>query len=139
MKVEWLILADYVEMVGGKLYVMGGGWDVLTVNTGFPLPQQCGIAASFRVPWDQTNQRHNVEIQVLTQDGNIVARIGGQIEVGRPAGIAPGQDQRAQLAGNLPLTFDSPGTYVIRALIEEQEGGSVHFNVVEGPLLRRSS
>jgi hypothetical protein len=24
--------------VGGKLYLLGGGWDMLTVNTGFPVP-----------------------------------------------------------------------------------------------------
>ena len=31
--IEWLILADAAEVVGGKLYLMGGGWDRLTVNS----------------------------------------------------------------------------------------------------------
>jgi hypothetical protein len=138
MKVEWLILGDYVELVGGKLYVMGGGWDVLTVNTAFPLTKQCGVAASFRIPWDQTNQRHNVEVEILTEDGQQFAKIGGQVEVGRPAGIAPGQDQRAQLAGNLMLTFQQAGRYTIVARVEGQEQETISFGVVEGPLMRRA-
>ena len=83
MRVEWLILADYAEIVGGKLYLMGGGWNVLTVNTGFPLPgRPLGLAAAFSVPWNETNQRQNVEIEIQTEDGQSVGRVNAQFEVG---------------------------------------------------------
>src|SRR5688500_1930861 len=41
MEVEWLILADSAQVIGGKLFLLGGGWDVLTVNTSFPWQQRC--------------------------------------------------------------------------------------------------
>ena len=135
MRTEWLILADHADVVGGKLYINGGGWDRLTVNTGFPLLQNCAIAAAFEVPWTETNQRHNVEIEITTGDGAQLAKVAGQLEVGRPAGIPPGQSQRAQLAGQLVLRLDGPGTYEVIARIEGQEDTRVHFNVAPGPLM----
>jgi len=134
--VEWLILADYAEIIGGKLYLMGGGWDVLTVNTSFPLARPVGLAAAFSVPWNETNERHNVEIEILTDDGQPVGKVGAQFEVGRPAGIKRGQDQRFQLAANVHLNLAAPGTYVIVARVQGQEEKRVPFNVLEGPLLQ---
>ena len=128
MRVEWLILADYAEIVGGKLYLMGGGWDVLNVNTGFPHVRPVGLAAAFSVPWNETNERRNVEIDIQTEDGQSVGKMGGQFEVGRPAGIKQGQDQRFQLAANCASTLPAPGTYVIVARIEGEEGGA---NIVQ--------
>ncbi len=136
MRVEWLILADYAEIIGGKLYLTGGGWDVLTVNTGFPLTRPMGLAAAFSVVWNETNQRHNVEIDIQTDDGKSVGKVAAQFEVGRPAGIKAGQDQRFQLAANVPLNLSGPGTYVVVARVEGQEEGRVAFNVVEGPMLQ---
>ena len=135
MDVEWLILADYAEIVGNKLYLMGGGWDVLTVNSGFPVKHQCAVAASFRVSWKETNQRHNVEIEIATEDGQTLAKVDGQIEVGRPPGIPPGQDQRCQLAGSAVLDLKDAGRYVIIGRIEGRDAARVNFNVVPGPML----
>jgi len=136
VQVEWLILADYVEIIGGKLYLMGGGWDVLTVNTAFPLARPVGLAAAFSVAWNETNQLHRVEIEFQTDDGQSVGNVGAQFEVGRPAGVKAGQDQRFQLAANVPLSLTAPGTYVIIARIEGQEQRRVPFNVITGPLLQ---
>jgi hypothetical protein len=131
-----LILADYVEIIGGKLYLMGGGWDVLTVNAAFPLARPVGLAAAFSVAWDETNQLHRVEIEFQTDDGQSVGNVRAQFEVGRPAGVKAGQDQRFQLAANVPLNLSAPGTYVIVARIEGQEQRRVPFNVITGPLLQ---
>ena len=136
MEVEWLILADYAEVIGNKLYVTGGGWDVLTVNTEFPVRHRCAVATSFKVPWNETNQRHNAELEVATQDGSTLAKAGAQFEVGRPAGIPPGQDQRWQFALNIELSIEQAGTFVIIARIEGQEMARSQFNVVLGPMLQ---
>jgi hypothetical protein len=136
MRVEWLILADHAEIVGGKLYLMGGGWDVLTVNTGFPLTRPVGLAAAFSVPWNETNQRQNVEIEIQTEDGQSVGKVSAQFEVGRPAGIKSGQDQRLQVAATVPLNLPAPGTYVIVARVEGEEQARVPFNVVAGPMVQ---
>jgi len=140
VEVEWLILADSAEVVGNKLYLLGGGWDRLTVNTGFPIDQRCAIALSVRVPWNETNQKHVFEVEVSGEDTQTeqpksLVKVGGQFEVGRPPGIPQGQEQRIQLAISMNLRLDSPGTKVIVARIEGQEMRRVHFNVIPGPMM----
>jgi hypothetical protein len=137
MDVEWLILADAAQVVGNKLYLLGGGWDVLTVNTAFPTRQHCALAASFRVPWNETNMRHPVEIVIATEDQQEVAKVQFQVEVGRPAGIQPGIDQRSQVAIALDLEFKAPGAFVITAAVGGEERARTHFRVVPGPLAAR--
>ena len=141
MEVEWLILADSAEVVGNKLYLLGGGWDRLTVNTDLPLDQRCAVAMSIRVPWNETNQKHAFQIEVASEHPTSeapesLAKVEGQFEVGRPPGIPPGQDQRLQLAINFNnLRIKTAGTKVITARIDGQEGQRTHFNVVRGPML----
>ena len=131
MNVEWLILADSAQVIGNKLYLLGGGWDSLRVNTGFPVQRHLAVAASFRCSWNETNQKNNFEVEILTQDGETVGKVSGQFEVGRPPGIPPGQDQRMQMAVDMGLTFQQPGGYIVVARIEGEEGQRVPFNVVE--------
>src|SRR5438094_6748860 len=136
MQLDWLILADHAQVTESKLYLLGGGWDRLTVNTGFPVPQLLAIAAAFRVPWIETNQRHKVELEITDQDhATTLAKVEGEMEVGRPAGIEEGSAQRTHLAVNFPIQFERPGTYEVVARINGEQVGQVPFSVVPGPLL----
>ena len=101
MDVEWLIIADAAQVVGGKLYLLGGGYDRVTLPKQPPAPHNMAVAVAFRVSWIETNVKHDFELEVLDGDGNQIVRGSGQFEVGRPLGIPPGQDQRAQMAMNL--------------------------------------
>ncbi len=135
MEIEWLILADSAQVVANKLYLLGGGWDRLTVNKGFPFDQRCAIAVVVKVPWNETNRKHTFEIEVLSEDQNTeepnsIAKIQGQFEVGRPVGIPAGQDQRIQLAIDMGLKIDCPGTKVIIARIDGTESKRLYFSVL---------
>lgn len=132
MEVEWLILADAAQVVGNKLYIMGGGWDVLTVHAAFPVQQRCGVAVAVKVPWNETNTRHTFELDVVTEDGKSLGRMNGQFEVGRPAGIPPGQDQRVQIAADLSLRLEHAGGYAIMARIDGEEARRTAFTVIGG-------
>lgn len=134
--VEWLILADAAQVVGGKLFLLGGGWDVLVVNSGFPVTQRCAVAVAFRVPWTQANQPHAIQIEVTDQDRlTKLVTVAGQLEVGRPPGMPHGESQRVQLAADLTLKFDEPGTYVVYARAGNAENNTV-LRVVPGPMLQ---
>ncbi len=142
MEIEWLILADSAQVVGNKLYILGGGWDRLTVNAGFPVNQRCAVAISVKVPWNETNQKHAFEVEVVSEDAGTeepksLLKVGGQFEVGRPPGIPPGHEQRVQLAIDAHLKIDAPSTHVVIARIEGQEMKRSVFIVVPGPLLSK--
>ena len=124
MKVT-MLLADSVQAVGGKLYILGGGWSV----TG--PPAQFGIAILIEIPWDQTNQKHPWKLELLESDGAAVLVqtpsgeqplvFQGELEVGRPPGLKPGTPIAVPLAINLaPLALEPSSRYEWRLSIHGQ-------------------
>lgn len=125
MKVT-MLLADAAQEVGGKLYLLGGGWSV----TG-PQPVPSAIAIKIDVPWDQANRKHVWQLTLLDADGEAVnaetpegsqpIQIGGEFEVGRPPGLAPGTAIDLPLAINLgPLPLPPGARYTWRLTIDSQ-------------------
>ena len=135
MEIEWLILADAAEIVANKLYLLGGGWNRFTVTTAFPAQHRMAAAVAFRVPWNNTNERHRFEIEVSDGDGQAMGKVEGQFEVGRPPGTPPGEDQRAQIVANIDVRFDEPGSFEIVARIDGQHDRHFPFYVIEGAAL----
>jgi hypothetical protein len=139
VELEWLILADSAQVVGNKLYLLGGGWERVTVNAEFPVTHHCAVAVAVRVPWNETNQRHSLEVEVAsevpgTEEPKSLLKLQGQLEVGRPPGIPLGQDQRVQLAFETNLRLETPGTYFIIARIEGVQMKRTIFTVVPGQI-----
>lgn len=70
-----------------------------------------------KVPWDRTNQKLRMNLELLDSDGQPVTvsgeplTAGGEIEVGRPPGIAPGSLLDAAFALNVPSLPLTPGRY----------------------------
>ena len=134
MQIEWLILADAAQVVGGKLYLLGGGWNRFTVNNGFPANHSMAVAVSVGVPWHETNERRTFEIEIATEDGETVAKTGGHFEVGRPPGIPAGSEQRMQMAATINWQVKRPATYVILARVDGADERRFPFFVVEGQM-----
>ena len=132
MDIEWLILSDGAQVVGSKLFLMGGGWDRLQINGGFPKQHPIGLAIAIKVPWNETNEKHAFSISFESEDGVSIETLSGNFEVGRPTGSKPGQDQRAQFAVNAIINFAEPGTFVVIASIDGEERRRVPFNVLSG-------
>lgn len=136
-----LLLADYAEVVGGKLYIMGGGWSV----TG-PDPSTHGLAIKIALPWDQANMRKQWAMKLLTDDGVAVelptpvgdqhVEIGGEFEAGRPPGISPGTPLDVMLAFNIgPLPLPPGGRFAWAFSIDgdSEEGWYLPFQTRSAP------
>ncbi len=140
-------LADSVVNPDGKLYVQGGGWNVL--NT-FVLPfrqPRIGIGVIIRVPYQlATNESHKFEVRLENADGQELAlgdappgaavpdgkirKIGGAFPVGRPPGLNPGDDQIVAIAVNIDaLMFEQPGVYRFVISIDGRDLKSLRFRV----------
>lgn len=101
-----LLLANSAEAhsQNGMVNALGLGWSV----TGTPTPP-AALVLMVKVPWDQTNVRHKVELALVDQDGHPatindqgdIIRIDGSFEAGRPAGIIPGTPIDAAVVINL--------------------------------------
>jgi len=104
-----ILLCDAAAVVGDRVFVLGGGW----VGRSHRMPNMA-VVVLFNVPWDQANRRHEMELELLDEDGNMVSagdpareiRMQGSFEVGRPAGHPAGMPLRFMQAINfhhLPL------------------------------------
>jgi Family of unknown function (DUF6941) len=101
-----MLLADSAQAVEGKLYVLGGGWNI----TG-PDPSPSALAIYIEVSWDLTNMPHAWQIELVDSDGQpvlIPTPLGdqplvlqGEFEVGRPPGVMPGTGLGVPLAINV--------------------------------------
>lgn len=112
-----MLLADYAQVAGDKLTVVGAGWSV-TPSEANAVP--FGIGIVIQVPWDLANRQHRWALELVDADGQPVTmsapdntatpiRLDGEFEVGRPPGLLPGVDLQATLAVNSPPLPLPPG------------------------------
>jgi hypothetical protein len=133
MRAEWIMLADSAEIVGGKLYVLGGGWQRLSVVKGFPATHRCALSMAVEVPWSDTNVRHEFQVIMQDEDGReepLGAK--GHFEVGRAAGLTPGQSQRVQITSGLTLNIRTAGLYRLVLRIDGEDAAYAPFTALEG-------
>ena len=129
-QVEYLLLADRAEVSGGKLYVMGGGWDrIMPPGPNVPVP--VSFAVSILVPWHATNRDYMLSITIQDADGRpLDFRADATLNTGRPPDAIQGQPQRVIIA--VPMIswgFPKQGRYVAKAAINGIDMAHVPFTV----------
>jgi hypothetical protein len=63
MKVT-MLLADAVQAVSGKLYILSGGWSLIG-----PDPAPTAIAIKIDLPWEMADRPHTLQLDLLDEDG----------------------------------------------------------------------
>jgi hypothetical protein len=130
LTIDYLVLADFAQVVNRKLYLMGGGWDRFTPPV-YPAAMRLGIAVGIRVPWLEANTPHHLTLVVRNEDDQAEAvRLEADFETGRPAG-SRGEDQLVPFALNAQTTLPGPGAFVIVASIDNQERKRYPFKATE--------
>jgi hypothetical protein len=121
------LLADSAQVQGGKLYILGGGWNI----TG-PQPSPGALAGIVHVEWGETNREHTLAFDLVRDDGEpfmVPTPMGPQplhiemrFETGRPPGIAHGSELNAPFAFNIgPLPLELGRRYEWRPRLDGQD------------------
>ena len=100
------MVADFAQVLGKRIYIMGGGTTGFTPPS-FPATIQVGIAVGIRVPWLEANRPHHILILARDADGREMLRIEGQVETGRAPG-ARGETTLVPIAGNGQFRVEGP-------------------------------
>jgi hypothetical protein len=132
MNIGFVLLADYSEAVNGKLYMTGGGWNVLRLPE---LPHEWAfhIGLGIDVGWDETNMGHELEISVHDPDGNELGEgLTANFEAGRPPGMPAGQDQRLVMSIGAQANFETSGPHAVIIQVNGEELGRSRFYIMEG-------
>jgi hypothetical protein len=133
-----LLLCDFAQAVGGKLYILGGGWSK-AISWGQPVSMT--LAIKLDIPWHLANTKLPFEIALLTEDGTPVTnpavgqpvRGDGQMEVGRPPGLTPGTGLDATMAIPMFGLQLAHGTYRWELKVSGHLVQTVVFEVIPPP------
>jgi hypothetical protein len=134
-----LLLADSAQAIGGKLFVLGAGWNLRSTQ-----PTPCAIAAIVAVPWTETNRKHSLQITLIDGNGRQFPPaasgapplvISSEFEVGRQPGLPPGIRINVPIAINLgPLQLPA-GQFEWRAILDGKgrDDWRLPFTVLAAP------
>ena len=135
VRLDFLVLADKAEAIGGKLYLMGGGFDRVRLAA-IPGAAQFDVAVGILVGYNETNLQHAFELRCEDPDNNLVFDAPrGAIEVGRPPGMTASSEQRALLVFAGPFPFPSAGDYSWVLVLNGERQASTRFRVEQAQLL----
>jgi hypothetical protein len=140
-QIEFMMLADGAQAIGGKLYVLGGAWNRLHLPR---LPSRPAkpfdVAVGIRVPWHLTNRRFTFGLALVDADNNPVddaAPMTMEMEAGRPPGLRQGTEQRLVFTISASPEFPHEGIYAFQATIDDEPLETTAFEVVHLPGMAR--
>ena len=132
--IDFAILADAAQAVGGKLHVLGGGWDTLRVQQVPVQHHTLSLGMRVRIPWGSAGQEMELAVEFQDEDGHAVFERGPirhQFKVRRPKGVAEGADigmVRALTFNNLRIPDFGGYSFVIS--VDGEELDRVRFRVI---------
>ena len=114
MKIEYALLADAAQSVGGKMFILGGGWNIFR-GANFPAPVQLAVAVGIGFGSDEVGVRFPVKIVIADEAGvPVVPEMTGQIETGQLAPDYPkGTPVKVPVAWNVGFQVPRPGRYTV--------------------------
>lgn len=131
VEVDFLLLADRAEVLNGKLYMMGGAWDRRNIRD-IAAPVPLSIVVGVLVPWNLTNEPHQLRLRIEDEDGTaVLPEVEATVNVGRPANAMQGQSFRATAVINNRWALPRYGTYRVVASVAGQSEKRVAFYAVE--------
>lgn len=129
MELQFLMLADAAEVSGGKMFILGGGWNVFYNN------QRQGshvtmLAAALSLGWAELGNEHTFVVD-LEEAGQRLGQIAsGTFSMPKPTGDSFVKHQTFMLAVPIEVTV-KPGSFRVKLVVDGKALGSVNYSVVD--------
>lgn len=149
-----VILCDFAQVWQGKLFISGGGVNLLGAPPEPPHQVSIYAAVLVSVPWNAHNQLHKLTITLLGQDEEVVplanvitppqanpadaGRIVAQFNAGRAPHMSSGDESILPVATQIAASLPRLDTYHVVAAIDGTELARANFRVMAAPQLSGS-
>jgi hypothetical protein len=135
MKLTSAMLADAAQVQSGKLFVLGGGFDTISVRKLPATHRSLSLAMVAEVGPDERQQDLELLVQLVDEDG---AEVGvtakGKLRVGAPPNLPPGSPSIVPIVSPFHnVTFPEAKGYAFVISMNGTELTRVKFRVVEVP------
>jgi hypothetical protein len=133
MKLTSAMLADAAQVQSGKLYVLGGGFDTISVRQLPATHRSVSLAMVAEVGPDERQQDLELLVQLVDEDG---AEVGvtakGKLRVGAPPNLPPGSPSIVPIVSPFHnITFTAAKGYAFVVSMNGTELTRVKFRVVK--------
>jgi len=133
MRLTTAMLADAAQVQGGKLFVLGGGFDTISARTVPVVHRSLTLAMVAEVDPDERHRDLEIAISLIDEDGTPMdVEAKGKLRVGAPPNLPPGSASIVPIVSpfyNIRFPEDKGYAFVVR--FEDDELSRVRFRVVK--------
>ncbi len=133
MKLTSAMLADAAQVQSGKLFVLGGGFDTISVRQLPATHRMVALAMIAEVGPDERQQDLELTITLVDEDGTELGVMAkGKLRVGAPPNLPPGSPSIVPIVSPFHnVTFPEAKGYAFVVSMNEVELARVKFRVVK--------
>ena len=135
MHLTTAMLADSAQVQGGKLFVLGGGFDTISARSLPVVHRSLAVALVAEISPEERHRDLEIVIALIDEDGEALGvEAKGKLRVGAPPNLPPGSSSVVPIVTpfyNVRFPADKGYAFVIR--YEGEELARVTFRVVLVP------
>ena len=133
MRFTTAMLADAAQVQGGKLFVLGGGYDTINARSLPVVHRALSVALVAEVGPEERHRDLEITITLIDEDGNEMGvEAKGKLRVGAPPNLPPGSLSIVPIVSPFNnIRFPEAKGYAFVLTFEEEELARVRFRVVQ--------
>lgn len=135
MRLTTAMLADAAQVQGGKLFVLGGGFDTISARTLPVVHRSLAVALVAVVSPEERHRDLELVITLMDEDGkSLGVQAKGKLRVGAPPNLPPGSSSVVPIVTPFyNVRFEEAKGYAFAVDFEGDELARVTFRVVLVP------
>lgn len=133
MKLTSAMLADSAQVQAGKLFVLGGGFDTISVRALPATHRSLSLAMVAEVEPDERQRDLELAISLVDEDGaELGVKASGKLRVGTPPNLPPGASSVVPIVSPFHnITFPEAKGYAFVVSLNGEELARVRFRLVQ--------
>ncbi len=135
MRLTSAMLADAAQVQAGKLFVLGGGFDTISVRSVPAVHRSLTLAMVAEIDPDERQRDLELMIRLIDEDGTSVGvEAKGRLRVGAPPNLPPGSSSVVPIVSPFHnITFPDAKGYAFVVSLNDAELARITFRVVQVP------
>jgi hypothetical protein len=135
MRLTSAMLADAAQVQAGKLFVLGGGFDTISVRSVPAVHRSLTLPMVAEIDPDERQRDLELMIRLIDEDGTSVGvEAKGRLRVGAPPNLPPGSSSVVPIVSPFHnITFPDAKGYAFVVSLNDTELARITFRVVQVP------
>jgi hypothetical protein len=127
------MLADAAQVQGGKLFVLGGGFDTISARSLPVVHRNLTLAMVAEIDPEERHRELEIVITLVDEDGHgLDVEARGKLRVGAPPNLQPGATSIVPIVSPFHnIQFAEAKGYAFVVSFEDEEIARVRFRVVQ--------